>query len=166
MPPPNILIAHVRAASSGGVSIENTHPFIFNGVVLAHNGTVTGLPADRSGRAEGETDSELLALLVSDRMKEKGTLASAMKSVIREEVDGRSFTAAIMLASDGRTLVGYRDFTALDRSSYYSLKLARCEHSVRLFQELAVGCSGERSDIGKRELISVTPDLKVKTERL
>src|SRR4030042_774146 len=40
---PNIVIAHVRAASSGGVALETTHPFIVDGLIFAHNGTVNGL---------------------------------------------------------------------------------------------------------------------------
>lgn len=161
---PNILIAHVRAASSGGVSVENTHPFIVNGMVFAHNGTVNGLPADSRGRAKGQTDSELLALLVADRLNEKGSLASAMRSVIREEIDERTFTAAVMLASDGKTLVGYRDFSAQDRAEYYSLKLAVCEHSVAIFQEITVGCDGECTDVGKRELIGVSLEMEIRRE--
>jgi predicted glutamine amidotransferase len=166
IPFPNMLVAHVRAASSGEVSLQNTHPFIVDGLAFAHNGTVNGLPADDLGRTKGQTDSELIALLVADRLKEKGSLASAMKSVIKEEIDGRDSTAAIMIACDGRTLVGYRDFSAEDKAAYYALKLAKCPHSVALFQEIAVACEGEHSEIAKRELVTVTADLKVTTELL
>ncbi len=155
---PNVLIAHVRAASSGGVSLENTHPFIVDGMVFAHNGTVTGLTPDSLGKAKGQTDSELIALLVADRAKEKGSLASGLRSVIKEEIDSRPFTAAVVLASDGRTLVGYRDFSAADREKYYSLRVAVCEHSVAMFQEIAVGCDGDRMDVEKREMISISLD--------
>lgn len=164
--PPNILLAHVRAASSGGVSLENTHPFIIGGLALAHNGTVSGLPRDSHGRVKGQTDSEQIALFVADRMKEKGSLESAMKSVINEEIDHRTFTAAIMVASDGRSLVGYRDFASADKAAYYGLKVAKCEDSVALFQEIAVGCEGERSEVGKRELISISRELDVRSQRV
>jgi len=166
IPPPNILIAHVRAASSGGVTLENTHPFIVDGLVVAHNGTVTGLPKDARGRTKGQTDSELIAILVADRMKKNGSLASAVKWVVKEEIDKRTFTAAVIVASDGRTLVGYRDYSSPERAWYYGLKIARCEDSVVLLQEIAGGCDGERSEVGKRELVTVTSDLKVTTETL
>jgi hypothetical protein len=71
-----------------------------------------------------------------------------------------------MIACDGRTLVGYRDFSAEDKAAYYALKLAKCPHSVALFQEIAVACEGEHSEIAKRELVTVTADLKVTTELL
>jgi len=166
LPFPNMLVAHVRAASSGGVSLENTHPFIVDNLVFAHNGTVKGLRATNSGRAKGQTDSEQIALMLSDRLREKGSLAQAVRSVVREEIDGRDFTGAILLASDGKTLVGYRDLLAEDKAAYYSLRVARCEHSVALFQEIAVGCEGERSEMSRREMVTVTPDLKVKTEKI
>ncbi len=164
--PPNIVIAHVRAASSGGVATENTHPFIVDGLVFAHNGTVNGLPSDPRGRQKGQTDSELIALLIADRFGEKGSLTDAMKSVVKEEIDRRSFSAAVMMASDGKTLVGYRDYSDPERAAYYGLKMAKCEDSVSLFQEIAVGCDGERSEIAKRELVTVNSDLQVTTERL
>ena len=163
---PNMLIAHVRAAFSGGIALENTHPFLADGLIFAHNGTVTGFRADGCGRAKGQTDSELISLLVADRLKEKGALFSAMKSVVREEIDGHEFTGAVFLASDGRSLTGYRDYSVADRAGYYSLEMAKCRDYVALFQEIVVGCDGERLEIGKRELVSVTPELEVTTERL
>jgi len=166
IPPPNMLIAHVRAASSGGVSLENTHPFIIGELVFAHNGTVKGLPEDPQNRAKGQTDSELLAFLVADRLAEKKSLHNAVKSVIKEDVDGREFSAAVIVASDGHNLVGYRDFSDEDRASYYNLRLAKCKDSVSLLQEVAVGCEGELSEVKKRELVVVTSDLKVETEAL
>ncbi len=164
--PPNILIAHVRAASTGSVSIDNSHPFIFGGLVFAHNGTVKDLPEDGRGRQRGGTDSERLAILLADRMEEKKALPSALKSVVKEEIDKRDFTAAIIVASDGKSLVGYRDFSNPELSGYYSLRIAKCEDSVSLFQEIAVGCEGERTDLGKRQLVEVTRDLKIRTETL
>ena len=165
VPFPSIVIAHVRAASSGRVTIENTHPFIVNGLVFAHNGTVNGLP-DHPGRQKGQTDSELIALMIADRFEEKGSLVSAVKSVVKEEIDERAFTAAILLASDGKTLVGYRDYTSSDRAAYYDLKMARCAESVALFQEIAVGCNGYLTEIEKREIVSVSLDLEITQSRL
>ena len=34
------VVAHVRKASVGALSLENTHPFAFGPWVMAHNGTV------------------------------------------------------------------------------------------------------------------------------
>ena len=38
-------LAHVRYASTGGLSVENTHPFMLDGRLFAHNGVIGDLPA-------------------------------------------------------------------------------------------------------------------------
>jgi len=54
------VIAHVRNATVGGATIENTHPFSHGRWLFAHNGTVRPLDKLRE-RLEEETESELLA---------------------------------------------------------------------------------------------------------
>ena len=164
--PPNILIGHVRAASQGSVAVENTHPFVVDNLVFAHNGTVKGLSKDNRGRAVGQTDSELVAILLADRMREKKSLVAAMKSVITENIDNLESTASILLASDGKTLVGFRDYSDPGLAWYYSLKVAECADSVVVFQEIEVGCEGESSEVRKRELIAANLELEVTSQIL
>ena len=38
-------VAHVRYASTGALTMVNTHPFLQDGRLFAHNGVVAGLPA-------------------------------------------------------------------------------------------------------------------------
>lgn len=81
-------IAHVRLASVGGLTVQNTHPFLMEGRLLAHNGHIGGLheleahlgPARKL--VQGETDSErFLALVTAEAERlhdtEKGLLAAA-----------------------------------------------------------------------------------------
>jgi predicted glutamine amidotransferase len=59
-------VAHVRYASTGELTVANTHPFLQDGALFAHNGVAQGL--DRldgrlaelgaAGLAGGQTDSE------------------------------------------------------------------------------------------------------------
>jgi len=72
-------IAHVRAATVGGVSAENTHPFTFGTWAFAHNGTIpafdhvsTRLDIGPFGPPDGQTDSELAFLWLLNRMKDYG----------------------------------------------------------------------------------------------
>jgi len=55
-------IVHFRKASTGSVKLENTHPFVHNGWIFCHNGTV--LEKDKlvvnRNFCHGETDSEML----------------------------------------------------------------------------------------------------------
>ena len=57
------VIAHVRRATVGPVSIQNTHPFVFEQWTFAHNGTVTGFD-ELKAELEQETDPRLQALRV------------------------------------------------------------------------------------------------------
>ncbi len=74
------VVAHVRKASVGPLSIENTHPFGYGPWVLAHNGTVPKFDALKDGleaecaprhreRLSGDTDSERLFALLLTRLE-------------------------------------------------------------------------------------------------
>jgi glutamine amidotransferase len=77
------VVAHIRAASVGGASLENTHPFTHGCWLFAHNGTVTAFDQVRptleaetpppllAGR-RGNTDSELLFCWLLGRMAAPG----------------------------------------------------------------------------------------------
>ncbi len=159
---PNILIAHARAASRGSVKIENTHPFVIGGMVLAHNGTVYDLEPPKGTVPKGESDSELLALTLAERYAQNGDLGRAITSLIIEDVRPREFSAAVLLVSDGRTLFGYRDFASDDRASYYDLRIAEGDGHVVLYQETAMGYTGESSQVSKGELVEASLDLSIR----
>ena len=77
----NCLFAHVRAASEGGISEVNTHPFRFERFLMMHNG---GIPMFQSIRRKvlallddelfnwikGQTDSEHVFALLMQHVKE------------------------------------------------------------------------------------------------
>lgn len=162
--PPNIVIAHVRHASKGIVKEENTHPFVVGSIVLVHNGTVEGLTSTASRKPKGETDSEILALTLADLYEEKRDLRSAMKSLVKETIQPRSFTAAVILASDGAALAGYRDYSK--NGNYYDLRIASSTDSVILFQEGLSGYASSSEQVAKGELVSVGLDLEIRRELL
>jgi glutamine amidotransferase len=64
-------VAHVRYASTGGLRLENTHPFAMHGRLLAHNGHVGDLPrlerelGPAMDLVAGDTDSERVFALVT-----------------------------------------------------------------------------------------------------
>ena len=71
-------LAHIRHATGGGVTMENTHPFEQHGRLLGHNGVVGDLE-DLRGRlgdyaelVQGSTDSELFFALITRRIDECG----------------------------------------------------------------------------------------------
>ena len=73
-------IAHVRYATTGALDVHNTHPFLQDGRIFAHNGVVEGLDAIDArlreiGTAElvlGQTDSERVFALITGSVRARG----------------------------------------------------------------------------------------------
>jgi predicted glutamine amidotransferase len=81
--------AHVRYASTGGLSVENTHPFEQHGRVLAHNGHVGGLDlleqelGDYRSLVKGQTDSErVFALITKEADANGGDVGAAIVAAV------------------------------------------------------------------------------------
>ncbi len=84
-------VAHVRYASTGAHTLANTHPFVQEGRLFAHNGVVQGLAElDRrladlgaAGLVRGETDSErIFALITAEARRHGGDLAPGLAAAI------------------------------------------------------------------------------------
>jgi predicted glutamine amidotransferase len=66
-------VAHVRYSSSASLALRNTHPFLQDDRIFAHNGVVTGLDVvdarlrelGADGLVRGETDSERVFALIT-----------------------------------------------------------------------------------------------------
>ncbi len=71
-------VAHVRFASTGELTVQNTHPFEQRGRLFAHNGVIEDLAAleGRLGEAmrlvHGQTDSERLFALITTEIAATG----------------------------------------------------------------------------------------------
>jgi glutamine amidotransferase len=84
-------VAHVRYASTGAHTMANTHPFLLDGRLFAHNGVVQGLGglderlADlgATGLVAGDTDSErVFALVTAETRHHGGDVAAGLISAI------------------------------------------------------------------------------------
>jgi predicted glutamine amidotransferase len=84
-------LAHVRYASTGGLSDANTHPFLLDGRLFAHNGVVAGLAGLDRRLAElyggdvpvrGETDSERVFALITAHAREHGDVGRAIVTAV------------------------------------------------------------------------------------
>ncbi len=77
-------IAHVRYASTGAVSPENTHPFEQRGRLFAHNGVIGDLErlerelGDARSLVQGETDSERFFALITRETARDGDVGGAI----------------------------------------------------------------------------------------
>jgi predicted glutamine amidotransferase len=124
----HLLVAHIRQKTIGPTRLENTHPFVSDGWVFAHNGTIQhqdGLRAGCSGRRlreiTGDTDSELFFAYVLTRMDERGLVHldrdadGAMREELTQllheltaELRAQRIGAFNFLLSDGQTTFAHR----------------------------------------------------------
>lgn len=121
----HLLVAHVRQKTVGPTRLENTHPFVRDGWVFAHNGTIKEqdvLRARSSGRRlreiTGDTDSELFFAYVLTKLDERGLLRPrdeharvAITDLLHEitaELRAARIGAFNFLLSDGQTTYAHR----------------------------------------------------------
>ncbi|ORV93221.1 class II glutamine amidotransferase [Mycobacterium interjectum] len=73
-------VAHVRYATTGSLDVRNTHPFLQDDRIFAHNGVVEGLDdiderlreLGTDGLVQGETDSERVFALITGSIRARG----------------------------------------------------------------------------------------------
>ncbi|MBV8037050.1 class II glutamine amidotransferase [Roseateles sp.] len=92
-----LFMAHVRAATGGGVSRQNCHPFHLGRYLFIHNGQVGDFPRLRRrleallpdalyDMRRGATDSELLFLLMMARVQDGEAVEAAIRQVLCDTV--------------------------------------------------------------------------------
>ncbi|MDC8784939.1 class II glutamine amidotransferase [Roseateles koreensis] len=90
-----LFFAHVRAATGTGISRQNCHPFHYGPYLFMHNGQIGGygqlrrtmearLPDHLFEHRRGATDSELLFLMIINRMEMGEPVAQAVGQVLNE----------------------------------------------------------------------------------
>lgn len=120
-PASEVFIVHVRAATVGEPTVENSHPFLADALgrdwVFAHNGTVRDLERLNTGRYTplGTTDSELAFHHLLTRLELRADGSPLDDDAIAGEVlaAGRELSThdsrVNFLLSDGTTLYAYHD---------------------------------------------------------
>jgi glutamine amidotransferase len=106
----HLFVAHVRHATQGKVSQENTQPFVHAGLIFAHNGNVEDLEhlLFPVGPLCGDTDSErYFAILRHHVWEASDNLAGIQRTVawISENCD---YTSLNFLLADGESLYALR----------------------------------------------------------
>ena len=108
----SIGIAHTRWATHGAPTTNNAHPHATDEVALVHNGIIENYKALREELAgenrkfESETDTEIVAHLISSRI-EKGITPKDAVAEILPKLRG-AFSLAIAFRQDPDLLVGAR----------------------------------------------------------
>ena len=105
-----IFNVHVRRATLGGLTLENTHPFCLGNYSFGHNGTVISYPRllePEVAAPGGDTDSEAIfnyLMRYFDPADVAGSLRRAMSAVVARS----AFSGLNFLFSDGECLYAYR----------------------------------------------------------
>jgi predicted glutamine amidotransferase len=164
---PNILICHARRGTEGATNLQNTHPFVTDGIVFAHNGSVKEYHPKTAYAPRGDSDSARVFSKFVDEYSETRDVREALARLLKDSVHGHSFTGLIFLISDGKALHGYREYGPGRDADYYNLKAARCGDTVVLFQQSESEYpAGAVEHVENGELVTVGLDLTFKRERL
>ena len=103
-------ISHVRYASTGKVDVHNSHPFVMDDRLFAHNGVVRGLDVLDSWLTDvdralirGQTDSELVFAYITAEIRRQGDTTSGLITAIRRiAAELPLFALNVLLAESGR----------------------------------------------------------------
>ena len=106
-----IFNVHVRRATMGGLSAENTHPFCMGNYSFCHNGTVLNFSAlEEPGvarRAGRHGLGAALQLPASATSTPRGVVG-ALRHLVRTAIERSPFSGLNFLFSDGERLYAYR----------------------------------------------------------
>ncbi|MEO9469462.1 glutamine--fructose-6-phosphate transaminase (isomerizing) [Parasphingorhabdus sp.] len=108
----NIGIAHTRWATHGAPTTSNAHPHATGEVALVHNGIIENFKPLRDGLVkrgrtfESETDTEVVAHLISEQVESGQSPEEAVKTVL-PQLRG-AFALAIAFRSHPGLLIGAR----------------------------------------------------------
>lgn len=161
-----VMLAHVRKMTLGAKAIENTHPFLAEGLALAHNGTVHGFAAP------GQNDTRALFARLLDERRRGASVGDALVALARDVEARSTFTSLTLLVTDGASLWGLRlvgnDPVACApeacASDYYTLGHATlADGSVVLSQEHEVLGLAGWTPIADGALVHVDPHGRIRT---
>jgi predicted glutamine amidotransferase len=182
-------VAHVRFASTGALTMHNTHPFEQRGRLFAHNGVIEDLPAldehlGEDGRlVKGDTDSErLFALITRETDARDGDVGAGIEAACRWVTENLPLLAINLVLTTAEELWALRyplshDLYVLEREPGETLEHAsglgsRVRSKEGLDRRLVVVAS-ERMDsdpgwreLNSGELLCVDGDQRVSSRRI
>ncbi len=187
-------VAHVRYASTGGLTPENTHPFEQSGRLFAHNGVIEGLDqleaelGDARRLVRGDTDSERYFALITKEIEAAGDVERGIERATDWIADNLPVFALNFVLIAASELWAFRypdthDLYVLERdaggpSGHRQLEHASARGSIRvrsgdMATRRAVVVATERMDedagwrnLSAGDLLHVDPDLNVEISAL
>ncbi|CAN5210727.1 class II glutamine amidotransferase [soil metagenome] len=124
-----LLVSHVRKRTVGATRTENSHPFVRDRWVFAHNGTIDHrawltdhLSPKRRDEIAGDTDSELFFAYILTRLDAAELTACAAQAATDDVV------ASIASECRARARFGSFNFLLSDGASFYVHRFGRGLH--------------------------------------
>ena len=179
-------IAHVRYSSSAALELRNTHPFVQDGRIFAHNGVVNGLDTvDTRLRdlgvadlVQGETDSErIFALITAHIRRHDGDVGAGIVDAVGWLAETVPIFAVNILLSTATDVWALRypethELYLLDRRDVDGRRLRMrshriSAHSEHLTSDASVLFASEPMDdddwqlLAPGELVHVDADLRI-----
>jgi predicted glutamine amidotransferase len=105
-----IMNVHVRRATMGGLTPENTHPFCLGSYSFCHNGTLMYYPKllePGVPKPKGQTDSEAFFNFLM-RDFDDGHPRRCLRAAVRKLIERTPFSGINFLFSDGYKLYAYK----------------------------------------------------------
>jgi glutamine amidotransferase len=184
-------IAHIRYASTGGLDMRNTHPFLQDGRLFAHNGVIEDLHRLEAELGEarelvnGDTDSERFFALITKYTRQGDDVTTAISRAVRWVAANLPVYAVNVVATTPTDLWALRypethELFVLERSAGGPYGNRHLEHasasgtvrvrSADLSATPAVVVATERMDedpgwrpLRPGELLHVGPELRIDT---
>lgn len=157
------VISHIRQANRGGVSLENTHPFIRElwgkNWTYAHNGQLTGyedLPLARA-LPVGQTDSERAFCWIINQLYLKSQTEPSDKLEMFKSIAGyadklREMGVFNMLLTDGEYLICY-----CSNNLHWLTRRAPFGKAKLIDQDMIVDFKEETSEIDVVTIVATRP---------
>lgn len=168
----SLIIAHLRKASthiSGNKISLNTHPFVYDQWLFAHNGSLnhqslkTHIEENYEKSIKGDTDSEIFFLLLLQFYKKTKNISQSLEETL-QLIKQDKYKGLNFLLSDGSILYAYRNASLVvkDQFDYHSLNyLVKEDHVVISSNPL----TRERWTLLKMgELLTIDKNLKIETK--
>lgn len=153
------LMAHLRKASKGKKSQENTAPFIRDEWCFEHNGTIKDIDI-RVEDLKGDTDSERFFLLLLRRIMGNSTsIEKAIEKIVHEIRYRYEYSSLTFLLSNDTRIYAYREYSNPRDSRYYNLMYA-IDRDIVLISQQKVWYR-DWVTIPNKTLITVMKNLKV-----
>lgn len=128
-------VAHIRFASTGGISPLNTHPFEQRDRLFAHNGVIAELPTleahlgDARALVKGETDSERYFALITSEAQRAGSVRDGIINAVTWIAENLPLYAI--------------NFVLTSESELWALRYPDV-HELHVLERAAGGHTGER----------------------